>query len=124
MTEGALFIAWGAPFTGRETAALDLFKEVKEFNETLRKKNEINAFDSVLLSHTGGPYHGFFLLRGDPLKLAALIGREDFIRLATKASLVCEKLTITPAYVGETVPQMIETYRAAVNTLALQHQHV
>lgn len=124
MSEGALFVAWGPPLAGRETAALDLFQEVKDFNETLRKKNDIASFDSVLLSHTGGPYRGFFLLRGDPMKLAGLIGREEFIRLATKASLVCENLTITPAYVGEMVPQMIDTYRTAINTLALQHQHV
>lgn len=124
MSEGALFVAWGNPLAGRETAALDLFKEVKDFNETLRKKNEITGFDSVLLSYTGGPYRGFFILRGDPTKLAVLIGREDFIRLSTKASLICANLTIAPAYVGEMVPQMMETYRTEINTLALQHQHV
>ena len=44
--------------------------------------------------------------------------------LADSLNRIGENLTITPAYVGEMVPQMIETYRTAINTLALQHQHV
>ena len=124
MQEGALFIAWGAPIAGRETAGLDVFKEAKEFNETLRKKNEITAFDTVLLSPIAGAPRGFFLIRGEPAKLAALAASEKFIQLTTKAALVCENVTVTTAYVGESMAAMLETYRSAVNTLALTHQHV
>jgi hypothetical protein len=124
MLDGALFIGWGAPIVGRETAGLDVFKAAKEFCEGLRKKNEITGFDTVLLSYVGGAYRGFFLLRGDSMKLANLITREDFVRLTTEASLVCENVTVAPAYVGDSVPQMIDTYRTAVNALALQHHHV
>lgn len=124
MQDGALFIGWGATIAGRETAALDVFNEAKEFYEGLKKTGEITDFEPVLLTHVGGPIEGFFLLYGDPAKLMTVATREDFVRLSTKASLVCKGLTIAPAYVGNAVPTMVETYRTVVNTLALQHQPV
>jgi hypothetical protein len=124
MKEGALFIGWGSPIAGREIAGLDVFKEAKEFYEGLLKRGEITGFEPVLLSHVGGPLYGFFLLRGESTKLAKLITEDGFVRLSTKASLVCEKVAIVPAFVGDSVAKMIETYRTEVNTLALQHQHV
>jgi len=124
MQETALFIAWGAPIVGREMVGLEVFKEAKEFNETLKKRNEITSFDTVLLDPIPGEFRGFFLLRGDPKKLSALIDREDFVQLTTKASLVCENFTIARAYVGDGVLKMVDTYRTAINTLALQHQHI
>lgn len=124
MPNGALFIGWGDPITGRETASLDMFREAKEFYDGLRKKGEIAEVEPVLLAHVGGPLRGFFLLHGDPAKLAALTIREDFLKLTAKASLVCKDLTIAPAYTDEAVPRVFEMYRTAINTLALQHQHV
>ena len=124
MKDGALFIGWGSPIAGREVAGLDVFKEAKAFYEGLLKRGEITGFEPVLLSHVGGPLYGFFLLRGETTKLAKLMTEDAFVQLSTKASLVCEKLTIIPAYVGDAVAKMIETYRTEVNTLALQHQHV
>lgn len=124
MQEGALLIAWGAPIVGRETMGLEVFREAKDFNETLRKKNEITGFETVLLSYIPGIPRGFFLLRGEPTKLAAIVAREEFVQLTTKASLVCEDVTVVPAYVGDAAAKMIETYRTALNTLALQHQHI
>lgn len=124
MPEGALFIGWGTPIPGRETSALEVFTEAKEFYEGLRKKGEITAVEPVLLSHVGGPIEGFFLLRGDPVKLATLTTQEAFLKLSTKAALVCKNLTIVPAHVGTTVPKMLEVFRSEINTLALTHQHV
>lgn len=124
MTEGALFIGWGTPIPGRETAALEVFNEAKDFYDGLRKKGEITAFEPVLLSHVGGPIEGFFLLRGEPTKLAALSTLDSFIKLTTKASLVCENVTVVPAYIGTTVPKMLEMFRSEINTLALTHQHI
>lgn len=124
MTEGALFIGWGALIPGREIAALDVFKEAKTFYEGLLKKGEITTFEPVLLSHVGSPFYGFFLLRGDTTKLATLVNQDAFMHLTTKASLVCENIAVIPAFVGSAVSQIIDTYRTEINTLALQHQHV
>lgn len=124
MTEGALFIGWGSLIPGREIAALDVFKEAKTFYEELQKKGEIVTFEPVLLSHVGSPFYGFFLLRGDTAKLATLVSQDAFMRLTTKASLVCENIAVIPAFVGSAVSRIIDTYRTEINTLALQHQHV
>jgi len=124
MVEGALFIGWGTPIVGRELASLDVFNEAKKFYDGLQKKGEITSFEPVLLSCVSGPLYGFFLLRGEPAKLANLITQDAFVKLSTKASLVCKNIAIMPAYIGTSLSKMIETYRTEVNTLALQHQHV
>ena len=124
MQEGALFIAWGTPIPGRETAALDMFKEAKDYYEGLRKKGDILAFEPIILSHVGAPIEGFFLLRGEPAKLAALMTQDAFRRLSTKTALVCKNVMVVPAFVGTSVTTLLDTYRQEVNALALQHQHV
>ena len=124
MQEGALFIAWGAPIPGRETAALDMFKEAKDYFEGLRKKGEILALEPIILSHTGTPIEGFFLLRGEPAKLAALTTQDAFTRVTMKTALVCKNVMVVPAFVGTSLTTLLDTYRNEVNALALQHQHV
>ena len=124
MTEGALFIAWGSSIPGRETAALDVFKEANDYFEGLRKKGDVLALEPIILSHVGGPIEGFFLLRGDPVKLATLTTQESFRRLTMKTALVCKNVMVVPAFVGTGVTALLETYRQEINALALQHQHV
>lgn len=123
MSEGALFIGWGPLVTGRELAAIDLFQETKDFFEGLLKNREITAYEPILLAQVGGPFKGFFVVRGDAMKLNALTMQPDFRRLTTKATLVLENVAVLPAFIGAEVPKIIDTYRTEINTLALQHQH-
>lgn len=124
MADGALFIGWGAPIVGRELASLEVFQEAKQFYDGLIKRGEIVGYEPVVLSQVGGPLHGYFLLRGDPTRLANLTTQDAFLALTTKASLVCQSISVVPAFVGAAVTKMIDTFRTEVNTLALQHQHV
>jgi hypothetical protein len=124
MAEGALFIGWGTPIPGRETAALEVFAEASEFYDGLRKKGTITGVEPVLLSHIGAPIEGFFLLRGEPEKLAVLTTQDAFIKLSTKAALVCKTIMIAPAHVGTSVTKTLDMFRSEINTLALTHQHV
>jgi hypothetical protein len=117
MKDGALFVGWGAPLPGREIFALEVFNEVKLFFEGLKKKNEITNFEPFLLSHYGGPLRGFFILRGEPIQLAALVTREDFIRLTEKAALAVKNLTIVPTFVGDGIPKLLETVRTTSTML-------
>jgi hypothetical protein len=121
MTDGALFVGWGAPHPGREILALDIYNEAKTFYEGLKKKGDITSFEPFVLALNGGPLRGFLILRGDPLKLANLTVREDFLRLAQKASIAIENLMIVPMFVGDAIPKMFDELRQTATLLVPQH---
>ena len=121
MTDGALFVGWGAPHPGREILALDIYDEAKTFYQGLKKKGDITSFEPFVLTLNGGPLRGFLILRGDALKLANLAIRDDFLRLAQKASIAVENLTIVPMLVGDAIPKALDELRQAATLLVPQH---
>ncbi len=121
MTDGALFVGWGAPLPGREILALDIFKEVTQFYEGLKKKGDITAFEPFVLNMNGGPLRGFFVIRGDQAKLATLMLREDFLKLAEKSTLAVQNPTIVPLFVGDAIPKLFDTLRTAATMIVPQH---
>ena len=87
MSSNAVVFAWNRPLPGRETTSASHFQEFLAFLAEQKKSGLIESFDTVLLEPHGGKFNGFFLVRGEPAKLAQLAGDADWIQHQIRADL-------------------------------------
>ena len=117
MTDTALFIGWGGVYPGREHHAFKLFDETKELFAELKRQGEIVEFEPVLLFPHGGELDGYFLVKGEPAKLAAIQMRPDMEKIRIEASACFAKLSIIPATVGDDVKRFLTQFDEAVTEI-------
>ena len=117
MADSALFIGFGFPVRGRERQAVTVFNESFEYYARLQQEGEIESFEPVLLEPHGGELGGFFLLRGDRDKLAAIRGGEEFERLMLRGELIVENLGIVSAFLGERLISQMSVFSQQVEEL-------
>jgi hypothetical protein len=114
MADGALFIGWGAPITGREAKGLEVFNEALQYYGRLQQDGRIKSFDVGLLEPHGGDLNGFILLRGDREQLNQLHLDEEFERLTTRASLIVERIGVVNVATGDDLQRAIGVYQQAI----------
>jgi hypothetical protein len=118
MAESGLFIGWGDPYPGKETASLRVFEEAVAYWESLRAAGEIESVETVLLGYHGGDLSGFALLRGDREKLGRLTATPEFQRINWRASACLANIGVVPAVVDAGVTNILTGYREAIADLA------
>jgi hypothetical protein len=72
MSNAGILIGWTRAFNGKETIALSKFGEFTMYVTKLQKEKHIDSFEPVIMRPHGGDLNGFFLIRGDAAKLAAV----------------------------------------------------
>jgi hypothetical protein len=101
--DSVLFIGWTAPKTGRESIALEVFGQAVAFWTKQQQKGEIEGFDPVLLRPHGGDLGGFFLVRGDRVKLEAIERTDDWRNLQSQSTMIAEGFGVIGGYIGQGV---------------------
>jgi hypothetical protein len=117
MADAALFIGWGTPVRGRETKGLEVFNEALAFHGECQQAGQIESFDVVLLTPHGGELNGFILIKGSEAQIEALMRREDFQRINTRANLVVDRFGVVPGIMGETLGEQMAVYREAASEM-------
>ena len=107
-TGTAIFVGWGGTHPGRETRALEHYREFVAILEQLKGEGLIEGFDTVLLGPHGGELKGFTLIHGSPETLAQLPMREELHRLQAKATLDHTKFSVIWAVTGDAVDREYE----------------
>ena len=82
MADAGLFIGWGGVVRGREARSLDVFQEALTYYGGLQQSGTIESIDAVFLEPHGGDLGGFFLIKGERAKLAALRVDTEFTRIS------------------------------------------
>jgi hypothetical protein len=90
MSSNALFFGWNRPVAGREKMSAEHFGSFVQYLGGLQKKGAIKSFDIVFLDPHGGDLNGFFLMRGEPSQLDALMSSPEWIAHVTRASIHLE----------------------------------
>src|SRR5215510_6194963 len=72
MASSGMLVGWNRANQGKETVAIGKFGEYVGYLNKLVAEKHIEGFEPVLLRPHGGDLNGFFLIRGDAAKLAAL----------------------------------------------------
>jgi hypothetical protein len=118
MADAGLFIGWGEVVRGREAEAVEAFNSTLEYFGGLQADGTIESVEPVFLELHGGDLNGFFLLRGDAEKLAALRVDEEFEATITRASLVVSNMGVVGAATGARLERQMASYIEAIAQFA------
>jgi hypothetical protein len=118
MADAGLFVGFGNPVRGRESEAVELFNETIEWYGRLQEEGEIESFEPVFLEPHGGDLGGFFLIRGDAEKLAALRVSEEFTQFTIKASLYVDSIGVVGADMAERLQRQMAYYTEQIGAIA------
>jgi len=110
MANAVLFIGWGAPVRGRERQSLEVFGQVMQYYDRLKRDGEIEDFEPVELEPHGGDLQGFVLMRGDRDKLGRLRYNDEFVHNINRATLVVEHVGVVAGYIGEGLNRLFADY--------------
>lgn len=116
MGSNVILFGWTRSLPGRETESSTHFDDFVGFMGGLRESGTLSSFDVVFLDPHGGDLNGFFLLRGDPAKLDALVASEDWARHAVRAGLHLEGLGIIRGVTGDAVAERMKTFRSLIGS--------
>lgn len=117
MANGVLFIGWGTAIPGREKQAAEVFGQVMQYFERLRRDGEITGFQPVLLEPHGGDLGGFALIQGDQMKLNQLRLNSEFLHNVTRARLVVQNVGVVTGYVGEELNRVMSDFQSQAHEL-------
>ena len=113
----AMFVGWGTPVRGRGAQANRVFGEWVEQLGTWQSKGSIKSFTPVFLAVRGGELSGFFLVVGEPAKLAELYKGEEMRRAVTRAELIVENFGVVMGMTGDEVGKQMALWNAQVADL-------
>jgi hypothetical protein len=114
MADSALFIGWGEIVRGREAEAAETFSETIGYWTRLQAEGVIEAFEPVFLEPHGGDLQGFFFLRGNAEKLAALRVDEEFTKVVMRAGLIADRVGVVGAAIGERLERQFGNWSEAI----------
>jgi hypothetical protein len=110
MADAGLFIGWGEVVRGREGQAVEVFNETIEYFGGLQTDGTIESVEPVFLEPHGGDLQGFFFIRGDAEKLAALRVDADFQDVVIRAGLVVDSVGVVGASMGARLERLMSSY--------------
>jgi hypothetical protein len=114
MSPNAVFFGWGRAIPGRERISAQLFPEFVQYLSGLQQAGRIQSFEPVLLNPHGGDLNGFFLIRVESDKLAALMASADWITYMVRSALYLERTGAVPATIGDAIPELLQLWTSLI----------
>jgi hypothetical protein len=118
MADAGLFIGWGEVVRGREAEAVETFSSTMEYFGGLEADGTIESVEPVFLEPHGGDLQGFFFLRGDAEKLAALRVDSEFQTAIIRAGLVVDNVGVVGASMGARLEALMGSYTEQIGAFA------
>lgn len=110
MASNALFFAWNRAIPGREKLSATHFGEFVSYLQGLQESGTIRSFEPVFIDAHGGDVNGFFLVRGEPTKLDALVGSKEWQTHMVRAMLHLEGSGCVRAVIGEALMERMQLW--------------
>jgi len=114
MGSNVILFGWTRSLPGKETTSSEHFDDFVGFMGGLQQAGTLTSFDVVFLDPHGGDLNGFFLLRGEPTKLDALVASDDWVRHVGRANLHLQGLGVIRGVTGDAVGARMETFRSLI----------
>ncbi|MFO7654586.1 MAG: hypothetical protein R6X25_12315 [Candidatus Krumholzibacteriia bacterium] len=111
MPSNVLMFGWNRALVGRERMSSEHFAEFVGYLEGLQADGTIASHEIVLLEPHGGDLNGFFLVRGEPDRLDALVGSDEWSRHMIRALMHLDRSGAVRGYGGEAVMQRMQVWR-------------
>ncbi len=114
MGSNSIFFAWNRSIPGREKTSGSHFNDFVQYLTALQKSGAITSFEPVILEPHGGDLNGFFLVRGDSLKLDALASTNEWQSHMVRAALHLDGSGAVRAYAGSTVEDRMKLWTSLI----------
>ena len=114
MASNAVFFAWNRSIPGREALSAEHFQDFVGYLGDLEKDGTIASWEVVFLDPHGGDLNGFFLLRGEPQKLDALIGSAAWETHMVRATMHLEGCGHVRSASGGAVMERMERWTGLI----------
>jgi hypothetical protein len=118
VADSGLFVGWGEVVRGREAEAIEAFNATLEYFGGLQADGTIESVEPVFLEQHGGDLNGFFFIRGEAERLAALRVDEGFEDVILRASLIVDNIGVVGAALGARLERQMSTYTEAIAQFA------
>ncbi|HVB98954.1 MAG TPA: hypothetical protein VNJ12_06420 [Candidatus Dormibacteraeota bacterium] len=114
MSANMLLFGWNRSIPGREKLSAAHFDEFVKYLSGLQEKGTVQGFDVVLLDTHGGDLNGFFLIKGEPSKLDALVASTEWVTHITRASFHLEGSGVVRGVTGDEVMKRMAAWTGAI----------
>ena len=118
MADAGILIGWGEVVRGREAQAVEVFNETIDYLTGLEQEGVIESIEPVFLEPHGGDLQGFFFLRGEAEKLAALRVDDEFQTTIIRAGLVVDNVGVVGASMGARLERLMGAYIEQIGAFA------
>jgi hypothetical protein len=114
MSSNVVFFAWNRPIPGRERLSAEHFDEFVRYLGGLQQQGTIESFDPVLLESHGGDMNGFFLIKGEPAKLDALLSSTEWVTHMTRAIIHLEGSGTVRGTTGKSLTERMDLWKKSI----------
>ena len=114
MSSNCIFFGWNRSVPGREAASGQHFQEFNEYLGMLTRQGAIDSYDVVFLEPHGGDMNGFFLIRGEPAKLATLTAGSDWVRHMVRCAVHMQNAGAVRGVTGAEIPARMQMWMEAI----------
>lgn len=113
MSANAILFGWNRSLPGREALSAQHFQEFSQFLQAQKESGAIESFEPVLIQPYGGTFNGFFYIRGEPGKLAALTASTEWLQHQIRAGLHLDGVALLRGVTGPTVGEYMAMWMQA-----------
>jgi hypothetical protein len=110
MGPNVILFGWNRPLPSRESTSVQHFQEFMEYLSTQKRSGVVESFDAVMLEPHGGTMNGFFLIRGEPAKLAELTASAEWMRHQVRALYHLDRAASVRGVTGAAVRERMELW--------------
>jgi hypothetical protein len=114
MGTNAVFFAWNRSIPSRERISAEHFQQFVQYVAGLQQKGAIQSSEVVFLDPHGGDMNGFFLIRGEPAKLDALLASSEWVTHMTRAALHLQGSGTVRGVTGPMVMERMELWTKTI----------
>ena len=110
MADFGVFIGFGFPARGREEGATKVFQELMGLLGAQMQQGGVESFEPFFLQPHGGELGGGVLVKGERVKLDAMVASDQFVRLTTRAQAIVENFGVVNCFLGQELQRQLSTF--------------
>lgn len=106
--------AWKRSIPGREAMSAQHFKDFSEWLESEQRNGRVQSFLPIIFEPHSGTVEGFFLLQGEPARLAELMDTPQWMEHQTRGLLHLDGLGVFRGVTGAALAQRMGQWASLI----------
>ncbi len=114
MGSNVMLFGWNRSIPGREKLSGDHFQDFVQYMDGLQKGGKLQGVDVVFLNPHGGDLNGFFLIRGEPAQLEALVASKEWVAHMMRAGMHLQASGAVLGVTGKMAMERMEMWKQLI----------